>query len=108
VDEPITSLPTSYVIRRVGAAPKKLALTFDDGPDPEWTQAILESSKRKGDGDFFHDRFGDGSPSWLWCSRCWRTGMRSGNHTLYHPDLSDTPEAAVRLELNATQRCSRL
>src|SRR5882757_7387057 len=42
VDEHYDSLPTCYVIRRVGAVPKKLALTFGDGPDPEWTPAILD------------------------------------------------------------------
>src|SRR5258705_11143771 len=41
VDERYDSLPTSYVIPRVGGVPKKLALTFGPGPAPEWTPAIL-------------------------------------------------------------------
>ena len=32
IDESYDSLPTSYIIRRGGALPGKLALTFDDGP----------------------------------------------------------------------------
>ena len=31
-------------------------------------------------------------------------GHEVGNHTYTHPNLADTPLAAVRLELNATQR----
>ena len=47
VDECYVSLPTNYVIRRVGQVPSKLALTFDDGPDPEWTPQILDILKAK-------------------------------------------------------------
>ena len=42
VDETNDSLPSSYVFRRIGGNdPKKLALTFDDGPDPVWSPTIL-------------------------------------------------------------------
>jgi len=104
VDETYTSLPTSYVIRRVGAVPKKLALTFDDGPDPEWTPAILEILKQKKVTATF---FVIGSameahPGLV--QRVLADGHEIGSHTYTHPDLSDTPETAVRLELNATQR----
>ncbi|MEP6912348.1 MAG: glycosyl hydrolase family 18 protein, partial [bacterium] len=33
--------PSSYVIQRSGDHPGLIALTFDDGPDPQWTPAIL-------------------------------------------------------------------
>jgi peptidoglycan-N-acetylglucosamine deacetylase len=46
-DETYTSLPSSYVIRRVGAVPMTLSLTFDDGPDPAYTPAILDILKAK-------------------------------------------------------------
>ncbi|NOT48488.1 MAG: polysaccharide deacetylase family protein, partial [Acidobacteria bacterium] len=35
-------IPSSYVIQRTGDQPGKIALTFDDGPDPEWTPKILD------------------------------------------------------------------
>jgi len=46
-DETYTSLPTSYVIRRVGAVPHELSLTFDDGPDPAYTPDILDILKER-------------------------------------------------------------
>jgi hypothetical protein len=44
-DETYTRLPTSYVINRYGFTPGKVALTFDDGPDPVWTPQILDILK---------------------------------------------------------------
>ncbi|HSS14600.1 MAG TPA: polysaccharide deacetylase family protein, partial [Rhizomicrobium sp.] len=104
VEETYTSLPTSYVIRRVGAIPKKLALTFDDGPDPDWTPAILEILKeKKVTATFFMIGSAmEAHPGLV--QRVLADGHEIGNHTYTHPDLSDTPAAAVRLELNATQR----
>jgi peptidoglycan/xylan/chitin deacetylase (PgdA/CDA1 family) len=41
-----TTYPTPYVINRYGYADKKIALTFDDGPDEQWTPAILDELKK--------------------------------------------------------------
>src|SRR2546429_6553342 len=37
---PYTTLCRSYRIDQIGAAKKKLAITFDDGPDWKWTPKI--------------------------------------------------------------------
>lgn len=104
VDERYDSLPTSYVIRRVGAVPKKLALTFDDGPDPEWTPAILDILKAKHvpAAFFMIGSAMEAHPGLV--QRVLAAGHEIGNHTYTHPNLAETPAAAVRLELNATQR----
>src|SRR5690349_929475 len=39
--------PLSYHIDQIGAAKNKLALTFDDGPDPTWTPRILDVLREK-------------------------------------------------------------
>ena len=36
------------MVQRLGAHPGKVALTFDDGPDPHWTAKILDVLKAKG------------------------------------------------------------
>src|SRR5256885_9910729 len=41
------SYPISYDIEQMGAAKNKLAITFDDGPDPRWTPKILDVLKEK-------------------------------------------------------------
>ena len=47
IDEHYAVMPTPFVVRRSGALPKQIALTFDDGPDPEWTPRILDILERE-------------------------------------------------------------
>ncbi len=46
--EVYAEIPSSYVIQRTGDKPGKIALTFDDGPDPNWTPKILDILAAKG------------------------------------------------------------
>ena len=103
-DETYTRLPTTYVIRQFGDVPHEIALTFDDGPDPEWTPQILDILKAK----HVHATFfvigenAEANPGLV--QRILADGHELGNHTYTHPNLSDTAPQAVALELNATQR----
>jgi cellulose synthase/poly-beta-1,6-N-acetylglucosamine synthase-like glycosyltransferase/peptidoglycan/xylan/chitin deacetylase (PgdA/CDA1 family) len=103
-DERYTTIPTSYVIQTIGQVKGKIALTFDDGPDPEWTPAILEILKAK----HVHATFfvigenAEANPGLI--AQIIADGHELGNHTFTHPNLADTPDEAVALELNATQR----
>jgi peptidoglycan-N-acetylglucosamine deacetylase len=103
-DERYAKLPTSYVIDRYGNKPGKVALTFDDGPDPEWTPKILDVLKAKGvRATFFIVGVnGESSPGLL--QRLVREGHDVGNHTFSHPNLARLTNSLVALELNATQR----
>ncbi len=104
-DETYTQLPTAhYLIRQFGAAPKEVALTFDDGPDAQWTPQILDILKAKNvKATFFViGENAEANPGLV--QRILAENHELGNHTYTHPDLSDTPQQAVSLELNATQR----
>ncbi|HVZ91720.1 MAG TPA: glycosyltransferase [Rhizomicrobium sp.] len=103
-DERYTTIPTSYVIQSVGAIPHKVALTFDDGPDPEWTPQILDilSAKHVRATFFVIGENAEANPDLV--ERILREGHELGNHTFTHPNLADTPDEGVALELNATQR----
>ncbi|MGB8601908.1 MAG: glycosyltransferase [Rhizomicrobium sp.] len=104
VDEVYTALPTNYVIRRVGLIPHKVALTFDDGPDPAYTPAILDILKQKHvPATFFLIGANiEAHPGLV--QRILAEGHEAGNHTFTHPNLAETSTEAVKLELNATQR----
>lgn len=103
-DETFTKLPTTYVIRQFGSASHDIALTFDDGPDAQWTPQILDILKAKHvPATFFViGENAESNPGII--QRILAEGHELGNHTYTHPNLSDTPPQAEALELNATQR----
>lgn len=103
-DESYASLPSSYVIQRAGTLPHKIALTFDDGPDPEWTPKILDILKAKHVPATFFIIGANAEMSPKLVQREVAEGHDVGNHTFTHPNLGESPASIVALELNATQR----
>ncbi len=104
VSETITKIPSSYVIRRAGAVPGKVALTFDDGPSAEWTPKILDILKAKGARATFFVTGANGETNPGLVQRILADGHELGNHTFTHPNLGETSNEVTRIELNATQR----
>ncbi len=104
-DESFDSLPEPYRVARYGSSPDKVAITFDDGPDPEWTPKILDVLKREqAPAAFFligiqADKFSDVT------KRIYREGHEIGNHTFTHPDISNISRGFMRaVELNLTEQ----
>ena len=103
-DEVFQTLPEPYRVGRYGYSPNKVALTFDDGPDPEWTPKILDVLKAKhATATFFligiqTDKFSSIA------KRIYKEGNTIGNHTFTHPDVSNISDAHVKVELNLTER----
>lgn len=85
-------------------APGNVAITFDDGPDPEWTPQILEILKKYGvHATFFViGKNAEAHPALV--QRLLREGHEIGSHTYTHPNLSEAGAEKTMLELNATQR----
>ncbi len=104
VDQTYTKIPTPYVIERTGGKAAKLALTFDDGPDPDWTPKILDILKAKGvhASFFIIGKNAEAYPDLV--QRILAEGHDVGNHTFTHPNLGEMPEGLITLEINATQR----
>jgi len=103
-DESYDAIPLSYNIDRMGGAKKKIAISFDDGPDPQWTPKILDILKeKKAPGVFFI--IGDQAnkrPDIL--KREFTEGHEIGNHTFTHPKFDEISHTQIRWELNLTQR----
>jgi cellulose synthase/poly-beta-1,6-N-acetylglucosamine synthase-like glycosyltransferase/spore germination protein YaaH/peptidoglycan/xylan/chitin deacetylase (PgdA/CDA1 family) len=99
------TLPRPWSIARTGAAaPRRVALTFDDGPDSRWTPAILDTLRTRGvTATFFVVGLQVVTEIPL-TRRIVAEGHELGNHSFTHPDLSRLPDALVRLELGATER----
>jgi peptidoglycan-N-acetylglucosamine deacetylase len=102
--ETYTKKPASFVIRRMGDAPGKIALTFDDGPNPDWTPKILDILKEKGVHATFFIIGENGAANPRLVQRILAEGHDLGNHTFTHPNLGETPESVAGVEINATQR----
>ncbi|MDB5669473.1 MAG: polysaccharide deacetylase [Alphaproteobacteria bacterium] len=96
--------PSPYLVQRTGAHPGLVTLTFDDGPDADWTPKILDILKAKhvpatffivGENALAH-------PSLL--NRIVDEGHELGNHSYTHPNLANASPRKTMIELNATER----
>jgi cellulose synthase/poly-beta-1,6-N-acetylglucosamine synthase-like glycosyltransferase/peptidoglycan/xylan/chitin deacetylase (PgdA/CDA1 family)/spore germination protein YaaH len=102
--EEMVSYPLPYALEQYGYHPKKVALSFDDGPDPEWTPKILDILKKYGvKGTFFI--IGEEAEANVGVmQRVYREGHEIGNHTFTHPDISEISPGQVDLQLTLTER----
>ena len=97
-------MPEPYRVGRYGYSPNKVAITFDDGPDPEWTPKILDVLKEKhATATFFLIGIQADKFSGL-AKRIYNEGNAIGNHTFTHPDVSNISTAHMKVELNLTER----
>jgi cellulose synthase/poly-beta-1,6-N-acetylglucosamine synthase-like glycosyltransferase/peptidoglycan/xylan/chitin deacetylase (PgdA/CDA1 family)/spore germination protein YaaH len=103
-DERMTALPSPWVVRRYGASPHKVALTFDDGPDGTWTPMILDTLRSRGAPATFFVIGSNAERHIPLLRRIVAEGHEVGNHTFTHPNLALTPAFVTRLELDATER----
>ena len=103
-DEKYEKLPTKYVIRRYGYSPNKIVLTFDDGPDPSYTPRILDILKKEKVPASFFVVGSMVEKNIPLLRRIYDEGYEIGNHTFFHPDISQISLQRVSLELNSTRK----
>ena len=83
---------------------RDVALTFDDGPHPQWTPQILDIIRKNHVPAAFFV-IGVNADHWQdIVRREYDQGYEVGNHTYYHPDLAKSSVLRSEMEVNATQR----
>lgn len=98
------TLPHGHIVERRGNAPRQIALTFDDGPDPRWTPRILDVLERHRVPATFFVTGTHVLDQPALVQRIVAQGSELANHSTTHADLDRISDAAVELEINATQR----
>jgi peptidoglycan-N-acetylglucosamine deacetylase len=104
-DETYEEYPLSYDIDQIGgSSDKKVVLSFDDGPDPRWTPAILDVLKKKNAPAVFFvvGEAANLHPDIL--KREFADGHEIGNHTFTHPQFDQITKTELKWQLNLTQR----
>ncbi len=98
------AFPASYVLSGTGFIAKKLALTFDDGPDARYSGEILDVLKElKVPATFFLiGQNVEAAPDLV--RRMVAEGHEIGSHSYTHPNMGQVSNQRDELELNATQR----
>ena len=82
---------------------KRIALTFDDGPNPTWTPRILSILERAHvTATFFEIGANAVRAPWI-TQRIVRNGFELGNHTFTHPDLAVLPSWERELQIDMTE-----
>ena len=99
------SYPSGWILeRRGGKAKGKVLLTFDDGPDPQWTPRILDVLKSRGVQAVFFLIGENAQQRPDLVRREFDEGHVVGNHTFMHPNLSRVSELRMDVELNVNEK----
>lgn len=108
VARPTTGCPTPQVLRAPGTRAKRVALTFDDGPTPGTTEAILKILQAEGVRATFFDvgKFSVRYPELEYAVS--RAGHTIGSHSVSHTRYTSLPLAgALRETTTSAQTIAR-
>jgi len=101
-----SSLPTGYVLDRVGNAPpeKSVVLAFTDGPDPVWTPKIMDLLTARNVPAVFFIRGNQAEKYPDLMRNIAQRGYMIGNLGYRQQDLKSVNPDQLRNEVNTTQR----
>ncbi|MCW3109684.1 MAG: glycosyltransferase, partial [Segetibacter sp.] len=103
-EEHYDTLPSMFVVKKWGKPTgKQMVLTFDDGPDPEYTRAVLDTlAKYHVPASFFVVGIEAESNIPL-VKREFSEGHEIGNHTFSHPNMAEVSNKRALFEMDATR-----
>jgi len=103
-EERYDTLPSTFIVQKYGQADeKKLVLTFDDGPDPNYTPQILDILSREHVPATFFMVGINAENNIPLVKRIYKEGHEIGNHTFTHPDVSKISIRRAILEMESTR-----
>jgi len=92
------------LVSRAPPPGKRIALTFDDGPSPQWTPKILAILERAHVPATFFEIGANAVRAPAITQRIVRDGFELGNHTFTHADLALLPTWERELQLSMAER----
>src|SRR6202041_3431630 len=93
-----------YTVEYYGYHPNEVSLSFDDGPDPEWTPKILDILKKKNVKGTFMLIGAEAAENIGLMQRLVREGNEVGNHTYTHPDIAEISRQQLDPRGSLTER----
>jgi cellulose synthase/poly-beta-1,6-N-acetylglucosamine synthase-like glycosyltransferase/peptidoglycan/xylan/chitin deacetylase (PgdA/CDA1 family) len=100
---PLLAGASGRLVAREQPAGRRIALTFDDGPDPRWTPRIAATLKRLGVPATFFVIGSEAVRHPDVVRMLHRDGFELGNHTFTHSDLAALPHWERSLQLGLTE-----
>lgn len=102
-EQQYVQLPTKYVIQKYGNVHKQVILTFDDGPDPEYTPQILDILKKEKVPAAFFVVGMEAENNLPLLKRIYNEGHEIGNHTFTHPNIAAVSTDRASAEMESTR-----
>lgn len=96
-------LPTKYVIKKYGNVKNQVILTFDDGPDPDYTPQILDILKKEKVPAAFFIVGVQAENNLPLLQRIYNEGHEIGNHTFTHPNIATVSLERASAEMETTR-----
>ena len=104
VEQKYTVVPSGYEIVKSGKKEKKVVLSFDDGPDEQYTNQVIEILQREKIPASFFLLGLNAQNNIPLVKKLYDCGYELGNHSYTHPNFTVSSSFRMKLELRSTRQ----